>query len=348
MSDRDWQSSEYQDRDRLAGVKAMLARVFGDGENPIAWGFRVAVFRGIPIKLHLLFVVYLIAELIFTLPGNRLGFVYVLPRLIAMVMLVLSREVVHSLAAKRAGGETVEIMLWPMGGLVAPELPDDSNAELKVALSPILFHLMLFPILAIPLYILTQDWQALLFNPLSLRGPEAAITFPDGTETWWLVSLGAIHGVNLVLLIFNLLLPMYPLDLARVLEAVMKRTNSVYRAQWITVHTGLIVATAVGILAIVMQNATPLFALCVVCGLICSMHRRRLQFLATADMIPGYSPGFSSTSENKSEVNKVPAGVDQVELDRILSKISSHGIQSLSRKEQRTLKRATETSRESK
>ena len=71
MGERDWQSSEFDRHDRLAGIKHALARIFGDGENPLAWGFRLGALGTTPIKIHLLFVVYLLVELIFTLPGNR-------------------------------------------------------------------------------------------------------------------------------------------------------------------------------------------------------------------------------------------------------------------------------------
>ena len=346
MGERDWQSSEFEQQDRLAGVKAAFARTFGDGENPLAWGFKVGSFGSTPIKLHLLFIVYLLVEIIFTLPGNREGIAFVLPRLGAIVLFVLAREIVHTIAAKRYGGESIEIMLWPMGGLVPPQLPDEWGQRLKISISPLLFNLAMLPLLGVPLYLLTRDWQSLLINPLSLRGTDAVVTFTDGSTAWWLVSLGAVHAVNLVLLVINLI-PMYPLDGARILEAILTKERSEHRAQWITTTTGLAAATVIGIFAIVMQDATSLFALCVVCGLICSMHRRRLQFLATADMVPGLSDASFPTSENRRDNRDVPDQVDQHEIDRILAKISDQGITSLSRKERRTLKRATETSRQS-
>ena len=343
MGEHDWQSSEYNERDRLAGIKATLARIFGDGENPLAWGFKVASFGSVPIKLHLLFIVYLLAELIFTLPGNRVGMDFVLPRLIAIVLLVMAREIIHAIAVKRAGCTPIEIMLWPLGGLNAHENPEEWGMRLRVALAPLIFNLALLALLAIPLYLITNDWQSLLINPLTMRSPEAVVSFPDGTTVWWLVTLASIHSVNLVLLVFNLL-PMYPLDGARVLESILAREKSDHRAQWLVVLTGLILATVIGVLAIVMQDATTLFALCVVCGLICSMHRRRLQFLSTADMIPGISASSFPGSKDGNDQDD-PDTINQEQIDQILTKISKHGIGALSRKERRTLKQATESSR---
>jgi Zn-dependent protease len=346
MGERDWQSSEYDRHDRLAGIKQTFARIFGDGENPLAWGFKLGSFVNTPIKIHLLFVVYLLIELIFTLPGNRDGVVFVLPRLGAILFFVLLREIVHSIVARKCDGNPIEIMLWPMGGLIPPEVPEHWFKRLKIALAPLMLNLAMLPVLALPLVLITQSWQSLLINPLTLRGTNAVIAFPDGSTSWWLVALGAIHAANLILLVINLI-PMHPLDGARVLEAVLSKNNPDHRAQWLSVHTGLIAATAIGILALVMQDGTPLFVLCVVCGLVCSAHRRRLQFLATADMIPGLSGSSFCASENHDASSPVDEGGNQEEIDRILAKISEQGIGALSRKERRTLKRATETSRQS-
>jgi hypothetical protein len=61
-------------------------------------------------------------------------------------------------------------------------------------------------------------------------------------------------------------------------------------------------------------------------------------------MIPGYS---SSSTHEADPPQRKPDTPDQAELDRILEKISSSGIESLSRGERRTLKKATESSRNS-
>ena len=346
MGERDWQSSEFDRADRLAGVKATLSRIFGDGENPLAWGFKVANLGPTPIKVHLLFIVYLLVELIFTLPGNRDGIVFVLPRLLAIVALVLIREIVRTIAAKRLGGNPIDIMLWPLGGLTQPEPPENWASRARVNLAPLAINLLLLPLFATPLYLLTRDWQPLLFNPLTLRGADTVVSFPDGTTAWWLVALGSIHAANIILLVCNLL-PMFPLDGARLLDAILSKSRSDHRAQWLAVNTGLVSATVIGIFALVMQDATALFALCVVCGIVCSMQRRQLQFLATADMIPGLSSERFDASENLDKDTPVRNRINQDEIDRILAKISSEGIGSLTRKEHRTLKRATETSRQS-
>lgn len=350
MSERDWQSSYPPDHDRMAKLRLMLARIFGDGENPLAWGFTVLVVRGIRVRLHLLFIVYLLAELIFTLPGNREGLVFVLPRLLSMLALVTLHELAHAYACRKSGGVVTEIMLWPFGGLTELDVPDEPRPMLKAALAGPLLNLALVPIFAIPLYLLTGSLASLGFNPVTWGQTGAALTLRSGETTWWLVALGAMHAVNLTLLVFNLLLPMYPLDAARILEAILLTRHAPSRAKWYATNTGLGVATGVGLVGLVVEDGTMLFALAVICGLVCSFQRRRLQFLSYAQMVPGISGGADSWSPAPSaplvddEDKRI---VPQAQLDKILAKISQSGIASLTRKERRTLKRATESSRKS-
>lgn len=357
MGERGRPTSYPDGHDRLAKVRLLLSRVFGDGENPLAWGFRIFSIRGIIVRVHLLFIVYLLAELIFTLPGNRDGLVFVLPRLIAMLTLVLAHELAHALAAKRAGGEVHALMLWPLGGLAPLDAPEgDRSAQLRVVLAGPMMNLLLVPLFAVPLYLLTGDWGSLTYNPINWGASHAVLTLRSGVTTWWLVALGAFYAINLTLLVFNLLLPMYPLDAARVLETFLTRRHPPRQAMWYATNTGLGVATAVGLVGLVTEDGTMLFTLAVICGLICSLQRRRLQFLAYGDIAPAYAAdpeswkvGTPSTSQRHTPLSDRDDEevVTQEQLDRILAKISVSGIASLSRRERRTLKRATETSRKS-
>lgn len=350
MRESQWKSSYDDDQgDRLAKVKLILARIFGDGENPLAWGFTLFSFSGIRVRIHLLFIVYLFTELIFTLPGNREGFVFVWPRLVALIVLVMLHEIGHCVMCRRAGGKANEIMLWPLGGLAMCDIPDDWKSELKVALAGPMVNLVLIPVFAVPLYILTGTMSSLAFNPLGMGSNATVLTLVSGETTWWLIALGGFYSINMILLIFNLLIPMYPLDGARVLQAILWKRSTQSKSMWTTTNVGIGVAIVLGIIGFVFEDANMLVAIAIFGGLVCSMQRRRLQFLQYGQMIPGMSGDGSSESwkqgpivdEDDQEV------VSQAELDRILAKISVSGIESLSRKERRSLKRATETSRKS-
>jgi stage IV sporulation protein FB len=354
MSDRDWQP-DYKDdpmgHDRLAKPKAILARIFGDGENPLAWGFTLFEISKIKIRIHILFVVYLISELIFTLPGNQDGLKFVWPRLAAMISLVFLHEIAHCIVCRREGGRADEIMLWPLGGLARCAPPDDWKSHLRVAAAGPMVNLILVPIFGLPLYFMTGSISSLSFNPMTLGSSAQVLTLESGSTTWWLVALGAFYSINLVLLTFNLLVPMFPLDSARIMQAILWKRSSESKSMWQTVNIGLGVATALGLIGIIFEDGKMLLAIAIFGGIVCSMERRRLQFLQYGEMVPGVSNESESWKESlKSDVlvdDEDEETVNQQELDQILDKISNTGIESLTRKERRTLKRATESSRKS-
>ncbi|MDF1809728.1 MAG: hypothetical protein P1U42_08540 [Phycisphaerales bacterium] len=349
MSDRQWKSSYDDDGngDRLAKLKAILSRIFGDGENPFAWGFTLFRVFGIRFRIHLLFIVYLLSELIFTVPGNRDGFAFVWPRLVAMLTLVMIHEIAHCMICRRVGGESDEIMLWPLGGFAHCVIPDDWKSELRVALAGPLSNVILIPVFGIPLYLLTQSSSFLAFNPILLGGNTTVSTLPSGETTWWLILLSSFYAMNWTLVIFNLLIPMFPLDSARILYSLLWRRTTSSKAMWQTVNIGLGVATLVGLIGIIMQDGKILLAIAILSGIACSMKRRRLQFLQYGDSIPGLNNEGESWKSGPVVDEDDQEIISQSEVDRILAKISSSGIESLSRKERRSLKRATETSRKS-
>ena len=101
MGQSEWKSSYDDDGDRFAGIKKILARIFGDGENPLAWGFTLFSISGTKYKIHILLVVFLLTQLIFTLPGHKVGAVFMVPMLFAMVVLVFAHELAHVFVARR-------------------------------------------------------------------------------------------------------------------------------------------------------------------------------------------------------------------------------------------------------
>ena len=343
MGQSEWKSSYDDDGDRFAGIKKVLARVFGDGENPLAWGFPLFTISQVRYKIHLIMVVYLLAQLIFTLPGHKAGAVFVVPSLIAMVVLTLLHELAHAYVARRNQGESDQRMLWMLGGLEPAQFDDpDPKAELRTALAGPAFNLALVPLFLLPLVLLTGSWDAVMFNPFN---PSASIhtliLSSNQTTPWWLVSIWGFHVVNLIILGANLI-PMLPFDAGTVLRIHLSKKRGDLAARHLTAFSGLWVATIVGLVGIIFVDAKMLLAIAIVSGIICTIERRRLQFLDYAQMVPGYQdPKPSTTREPKQDAEQP----DQADLDRILEKISTAGIDSLTRRERRTLKKATESSR---
>ncbi len=348
MGQPEWKSSYDDDGDRFAGIKKVLARIFGDGENPLAWGFPLAKLAGVRFKIHLLMVVYLLAQLIFTMPGHKAGAVFVIPNLVAMVILVFLHELAHAHVARRNGGQSDQRMLWPLGGLEPARFEDeDPKAELRTALAGPALHLALIPLFALPLVLLTGSWDAIIFNPFSPSSSiHTLILATDQTTPWWLITIWAFYVVNLIILMANLI-PMHPFDGATVLRIILAKKRGDLAARHLTAFTGLWVATAVGLVGMVFVDAKMLLAIAIVAGIVCTLERRRLQFLDYALMVPGFSKSDSKPDPEPKSASDQPDHPPTVDLDQILEKISTSGIESLTRRERRTLKKATESSRNS-
>ena len=115
--------------------------------------------------------------------------------------IVLIHEFGHQLACRSVGGETHDIILWPLGGVAYVSPPQRPGAQLwSIAAGP-LVNVVLFPILS-----------ALLWLGAQATGAD---TPPD-----WFRFLNNIWVINLVLLIFNMM-PIYPLDGGQILRSLL-------------------------------------------------------------------------------------------------------------------------------
>ncbi|MCA9304090.1 MAG: site-2 protease family protein [Phycisphaerales bacterium] len=326
--------------DRPSG-RAVLARIFGEGENPLSWGLPIGRLGATRVRVHLLFVVYLLAVLIFTLPGHQMGVVFVLPMLVSLCVVVCAHELGHWFVCRKQGGHTDELMLWPLGGLSEPTPPHAWEPVLKTALAGIIVQLLMFSVLGTLVFLLTGTLDSLVFNPLSIAQRIGEIKLRDGTTPWWLVAAWSFYAVNLMVMLANLI-PMFPLDGGRVLQSLLWKTQGYTRSVWVSVHAGLVCAVALVFVGATMADGKVLLALGIFGGLVCVSERRKLQFLKYADMIPGFS---TDPPADPDVGDPEPDRLDSEEIDRVLAKISAEGIGALSRAERALLKRATENSR---
>jgi Zn-dependent protease len=109
---------------------------------------------GVPVKVHVLFVVVAIGIVLWVGSSNQFAPGLVFPTLGVLAMLfasVMFHEIGHVFAARQVEGDPREILLWPLGGLAPCELPDSPRAHLRVALAGPLMNLLMAAFAAIPL-----------------------------------------------------------------------------------------------------------------------------------------------------------------------------------------------------
>src|SRR5690349_9456081 len=81
-------------------------------QRPHPWSIRIATISGIPVRVHLTFLLLLVW--IFIAGGQSLGMVV----LVLLVFLcVVLHEFGHALVAQRYGVQTRDITLYPIGGV---------------------------------------------------------------------------------------------------------------------------------------------------------------------------------------------------------------------------------------
>ncbi len=174
------------------------------------WSVSLGRWWGVPVRLHIFFLLFAVMALAFTIPAELTG-AGAMAIGILLASLVL-HEVGHTLAALRVGGQVDAIVVGPVGGLISPRVPDEPETQLFVALAGPIVHLSLVVTAAVVLT-LSGDAQV-----LGLLHPLAPLDLMEGSR--WLVAAKLTLWLNWILMLLNLL-PAYPFDGGPILRAML-------------------------------------------------------------------------------------------------------------------------------
>ncbi len=334
------------------GFRSALRRVFGDGENVLDWAFPLYTAWGIRVKIHLIFVVMIIAELISSLVRSNIGVAYMMLGMGSLFLIVLLHEYGHCIACRWVGGTADKILMWPLGGLAYCVPPHHWRPSLITTLGGPAVNVLLLPIFGLPLLLLSGT-EAVLFNPFD-PGTAMSAVYIGGRQPFWLFALWWLYYVNWLLLAFNMLLPMYPMDGGRVVQELLWRKMGYHRATSIAASTGLVIAVVLFVVASMNQQTT-LLAIALFGGLTCWVEKQRLKQTVEDPAMAGYDfdrgwrgmPGADAEErdEKAEEKRRRREADEQARLDAILAKIAKTGMGSLTRRERSWLRTATERKR---
>jgi Zn-dependent protease len=163
--------------------------------------------------------------------------------LLSIFGIILLHEFGHALACRQVGGTADRIILWPLGGLALIRPPNRPGALLwSVAAGP-LVNVLLVPV-TIGCYLIgiALGWEA---------------NQPDLFK-----FLNSIATINVLLLLFNML-PIYPMDGGRILQALLWFLLGQARSVMIASVIGLIGAAGLVILALSSGANSLLIFVCV-------------------------------------------------------------------------------------
>ena len=193
---------------------------------------RLFKFSGIQVYLHFSWFIVAAYQLTQRL-NNYQAPIFAVYEYLALFGIVLLHEFGHALACRQTGGSADHIVLWPLGGIAFVNPPRRPGAVLwSIAAGP-LVNVALVPVLEL-LWVFAghAGWSD---------------NAPDTFHLIW-----AIRGINLLLLIFNLL-PVYPLDGGQILQALLWFPLGEIRSLQIASVIGIIGAIALAGLAFLLQ-----------------------------------------------------------------------------------------------
>lgn len=190
---------------------------------------------GVPIRLHFTFLLLLI-YLVFIGFGERQSGLFTAVYVLALFGSVLLHELGHAIVARRYGIRTLEIVMFPIGGVARPERTPRGHEELWIALAGPFVNLMI---------------AAGILGWLVMQGrlvPLDQLLQPTDANLAERIAFG-----NLLLALFNLL-PAYPMDGGRVLRALLTGKRSEEEATRVAARSGQMLAVMMGLFGLLSAN----------------------------------------------------------------------------------------------
>jgi len=314
------------------------------------WAIPCGTWFGVRVRLSPLFLI-VTAVLAFQAGDFRVGLVFA-ACLIASVFL---RELAHVFAVRLTGGATTDLLVWPLGGVIRSSGHLSPTAPIATAAAGPMTSLALC-CACLPFLARTEGGWAVL-NPFEFPAADLDAKFSQSLLAYLFFS-------NWLLVIANLL-PALPLDAGMALDAVL--TNRLGK----NLGTQMLsrVGTAVGGVAIVAALLLQSVWLCAIGAVLLAFNLReslRQQLSDNFDesfMGYDFSQGYTSLERSvpaetavrpglfqrwltrrrmlRDERQRLRAEEAERELDILLAKVHTYGIDSLTDSERRTLKRAS-------
>jgi len=206
------------------------------------YSFKIGSAWGIPIELHLTFVLLIAAVFILSYPEFYAFFL-----ILFLFIFVFFHELAHSVIARHYGIKVRKIILYPIGGVSEiEEIPDNPAQEWRMAISGPLMSLATgAALLGISLLFLPQIPTTLISTELTVGG--------------FLFDLAIL---NLALGFFNLI-PAFPMDGGRVFRALLAARMKYSDATRYAVYLGRIF----GILMVIAGFIFPNYFLLIIVGI---------------------------------------------------------------------------------
>ena len=213
----------------------------GDGVNRVPGALSALRLFGIPIRLHFTFLLLFAFLLISGLGGERSSVVYVF-YVAGLFFSVMLHELGHAIVTRHYGIRTIEVVMFPIGGVARLDRSLQPSEELGVAIAGPLVNILL-----------------------------AAVCWILATSSNHIVSLSGISKAtddnlaaqlffgNLAMAAFNLL-PAFPMDGGRIFRSILTRFKGEEESTRIAAWVGRMIAISLALYALFSGHYLLVFA----------------------------------------------------------------------------------------
>lgn len=341
-------------------------------DNPMNWSFHLGRLFDINIRVHIAFVICAVVLVSMEVRSRGSGSDWTLLELLTdalgtyaiLFFIVLVHEFGHCFGARYTGGEADEILIWPLGGLAMTNPPHNAKAHMITTVAGPMVNVILCCLAALILIVWTGRVAAIPFNPIHPFAPFDRTLYLTLTNAqFWVIRF---FGVSYLLLVFNLL-PIFPFDGGRVVQAWLWPKKGYHRSMEIATLTGMIGAIAVGMFGLFIEESLLLLMIAAFGYLTCWQQRRMLREMPEMagelgyDFSRGYAafddpedkprqPGYferrrKRKAAQRAEQENLRRELGEQRLERILKKISHSGMESLTAQEREVLERESQRKR---
>lgn len=351
----------WQDRPYNRGSEA-AHDFFGNPASMLAMSVPFGTFPGLTIRLHF----WLLLQFVFVAIGiiRERQPLYFIPITFALTLiLLLAHEFGHRFFARRVGGNHWEFVLWPLGGMTAPHCPRTPWATFVANAGGLIVTIMIGGAAAACASALpnTQVAYGMSFNPFAPLSFVPHYFGPVSTPFIPLAyfMLGQTVVLSVAIASINLF-PAYWFDGGYIWQSILWPKWGLHRAILITCWAGMILAAPFFLLSL---YGTDLMGLVIWALIFSSCYVRRRDLAAAGPGVVGddedsynYMDTDVRGSRHRKHLKKgwlrkatrkaAQERAEQAKIDAILAKVHDHGLHSLTWREKRTLRKATERQRQ--
>lgn len=333
------------------------------GWDPQTWSLILGWVWGIRVRLHLLFLLFVLfwllegmkSDVSFSYQATIVGFIFVS---------ILAHEFGHCFGCRFVGGHADDILLWPLGGLAHCSPPHRPYESLITTLSGPAVNLLACVAL-LPVLVLSGAMSWEMWNPFTAGFAWDPAHLLSYLTLFW--------KVNYWLFLFNMLLPIFPFDLGRVIQELMWFRIGYYQATVIATTIGMVgglILAAVGLFCAGRISGDYLLLSAVGAFGVIESFRTRKNLEMIGEMPENefgydFSQGYTSLERSMKGLQHKESSISlrsrfrawqsrrrsledaklEAELDRILGKIHEEGMDSLTRAERKVLDQASKRRR---